>query len=537
MRLDELVVSNLGVLADATLEPAPGLTVVTGETGTGKTLLLGALVALLGGGLRPERIGPAGDEVAVSARFVGPDGDEVVARLRLGRGGRTRAYLDGAAASAAEVAARVGGLVDVVAQHDGLRLRRADVVRAMVDTALDAEGLVILDAYRAAWEHLEECRREMARLGGDTRTLERERATARHEAEEIAAVDPSVGEDEEVAALIDRLRHAQELAELAATAELSIEAAMEALGSVVDAGRRIDRLDPAAALAPSTEGAAAEVSEVASDLRRYAEAIVHDPEGLERLQARQARLADLKRRYGDDLATVLAHAGRAGARATELEALLARAGDLGDALGDAEAAVGAAGERLREERRRSADRLTAITEEHLGDLGFSDPVVAIVFEPQEAGPHGADRAELRFASDRRLRPGPVSTTASGGELSRLVLALRLATGVGDVPVVVFDEIDAGVGGETALALAEKLHDVAADSQVLCVTHLPQVAAFADLHVVVDREGPTAGVRVVEGEDRLTEITRMLSGLSGSERGRHHALELVERANLAKAPTR
>jgi DNA repair protein RecN (Recombination protein N) len=166
---------------------------------------------------------------------------------------------------------------------------------------------------------------------------------------------------------------------------------------------------------------------------------------------------------------------------------------------------------------------------HLHELGFAAPVVRFAAEPIPPGPNGVERVTLEFASDESLTPGPVARVASGGELSRLVLALRLAAGVTDVPIVAFDEIDAGVGGATALALGRKLASLAEGRQVLCVTHLPQVAVHADTHLVVDRDGAEAGVRAVAGDDRVEEISRMLAGTPGSEAGKDHARELLDSA--------
>jgi DNA repair protein RecN (Recombination protein N) len=179
--------------------------------------------------------------------------------------------------------------------------------------------------------------------------------------------------------------------------------------------------------------------------------------------------------------------------------------------------------------------VAALAVQHLKDLGFDDPVVRFVLEPTEPGPGGAERVTLHFSSDSRLRVGPITRVASGGELSRLVLSIRLAAGAGDAQVIAFDEIDAGVGGATALAMGEKLAALARDRQVLCVTHLPQVAAFADSHFVVDRDGPRASVRLVAGdEERLGELSRMLSGMPDSGAAQGHAQELRTRAITARS---
>lgn len=529
--LDELVVHNLGVLADVTIEPGPGLTVVTGETGAGKTLLVGALGVLLGGGLDQDRIGPSDDEVSVSARFAGDDVDLAV-RTRLARGGRTRSYLDGAVAAAAEVAEAVAARVDVVAQHDALSLRREAAVRSMVDAALDGDGRRAAEAYRTAWEELSALRARRESLGGDHRALLRELELARHEADEIAAADLRPDEVEDLTGLVGRLSNAQDLTESAREIDAALEDATDRLGAAVAAARAMSRLDATFGLGARIESLAVEVADLAGDLRSYREGLVADPSELETASARLARIGDLRRRYGSDVEAVLEYGRRAAARAGEIESLLADAEAIEGQLADAEDAVGDRGRILTAARRAAADRLATAAVGHLRELGFGDPVLAFTIEPREPASHGADGIGLAFASDRRLGAGPVTKTASGGELSRIVLALRLAGGVGEAPVVVFDEVDTGIGGATGLALGAKLKEVAADAQVLCVTHLPQVAAHADAHLVVERDGPIATVRTVSGDERVAELTRMLSGLPDSDQGREHARELLAAAEGA-----
>jgi DNA repair protein RecN (Recombination protein N) len=258
--------------------------------------------------------------------------------------------------------------------------------------------------------------------------------------------------------------------------------------------------------------------------------VEQDPAELESLNRRLADLADLRRKYGDTLDDVLTFGRQAASRAGEIGSLLQRAASLDDELAAAEEAVASVGERLGAARRSAAKLLAEGTAAHLRDLGFDDPVVAVDVQPADrAGPHGCDRVELRFASDASLPVGPVSRIASGGELSRLVLAIRLAGGIAEAPVLAFDEVDAGVGGATALAMGEKLARLAEGRQILVVTHLPQVAAFADTHLVVDRADGTATVRRLSGGDRVAELSRMLGGLPESLRGREHAEELIELA--------
>lgn len=267
-----------------------------------------------------------------------------------------------------------------------------------------------------------------------------------------------------------------------------------------------------------------------SDLRRESDELELDPAELASVEERLALLQRLGRKYGETLEEILEFGGRAAARAEELERLLERSSGLEEDISRSETELEEAGDLLREARRAAARRVADEALHHLGELGFNEPALELRVDPSAPGPHGADEVRLLFASHSALHPAPAGQIASGGELSRLVLSLRLATGAGEAPVVAFDEVDAGLGGAAALALGRKLDALAGHRQVLCVTHLPQVAAFADAHFVVERRGNRAAVRRVEAEERLEELTRMLSGLPESERGRRHAEELLALAS-------
>ncbi len=524
--LDELIVSNLGVIRHARICPGRGLVVITGETGAGKTLLLGALRLLTGSAARLDMVGPFGDEAVVEGRFV-IDGDEVAASRRMTKE-RSRAYLDGHVVSAGALERATAGLTEIVAQHDQLSLTRAASLRRILDRRLDDTGAAVLAEYRQAWSALVEARAKAEALGGDRTALERELDIARHQAAEIDDAGFAPGEDERLETEVRRLRHAAEL--MAGLAEVgeAVERAGDALAEAIGHTRRLTRLDPALAdLARHLEGAEVETGEAAAAVRSHVEGLDVDPAHAEEVEGRLRLLGDLRRKYGPTLADVLAFGERAAARAAELGRLLDQADEIAAELARAEAETVEVGERLRRARRSAAARIVEEAVGHLRDLGFSDPVVEITLEEAAPGPDGADRPRLAFASDARLDPGEVGRVASGGELSRLVLALRLAGGSADAPTVVFDEVDAGVGGATALTLGRKLAAVAERvAQVLVVTHLPQVAAFAHRHFVVERDGNEATVRLVAGEERLAELTRMLAGMPDSGHGREAAAELL-----------
>jgi DNA repair protein RecN (Recombination protein N) len=534
--LDELLVENLGLIARAAVEPGPGLVAVTGETGAGKTLLLGALRLLRGDAARSDRIGPAGAETRVEGRFV-VAGEEIVVARRVEEG-RSRAYLDGSMVPLRVLDERLRGVVEIVAQHEHVALGREAAVRPLVDATLDGAGRAALEAYGAAWERRQALRADLASLGGDRRALERELDLSRHQAREIAAAGIAPGEDRELGAHIERLRHAQEIAAALGAAHQALVddgGVGDSLGEVVAGLRRAAGFDPGLQEVASRAAALAEeAADLGAELRRRAEGVPDDPAALEAAQQRLAILADLRRKYGDTLEEVAAFGEEAAGRAEALAGLLERTDSLGQEVAAAESEVAARGAVLSAARAAAGARLASAAEGHLRELGFRSPVLRVTVTPTPAARSGLDKVELLFASDAALEPGPVARVASGGELSRLVLAVHLAAGVGEAPVVAFDEIDAGIGGATALAMGEKLAALARGRQVLVVTHLPQVAAFADTHLVVDREGSRATVRRVDGESRLEELTRMLGGLPASERGRGHAAELVAAAAERRA---
>ncbi|HKY49154.1 MAG TPA: AAA family ATPase [Acidimicrobiia bacterium] len=524
--LDELAVRNLGVIKEATICPTAGLTVITGETGTGKTLLLGALRLLLGADGRPDLVGPFAEEASVEGRFI--DGDqELVAIRRLQRGGRSRAYLDGSIASTRTLAATLDG-IEMIGQHDQLSLTRSAEVRAMVDANLDGAGRALLERYRKARATWEGLLSDRERLGGDQRALARELDLVTFQAEEIAKAGFVPGDDQELEARANRLRNAGELTARLSEARAGVEEGMEALGRAVGDIRRALRLDPELSeLADLAEMASESLSEIGRQLRLAVEQVADDPEQQEQVEARLTLLGDLRRKYGSDLEEVLGFGKSAAERAGELAGLLARAATIDSDLARVAAELEEAAEQLTTARKKAGSKLTKAAVKHLLELGLSDPLLIVEIGEGELGPWGRDDVRLLFASDSRLAPGEVGKVASGGELSRLVLSLRLAGTQGaGASVLVFDEIDSGIGGSTALAMGRKLAALARERQVLCVTHLPQVAAFAETHYVIEREGATAVVRLIDERQRPAELSRMLAGLPDSERGREAAAELL-----------
>ncbi len=528
--IDELIVRNLGLIEEAHVLPGPGLTVITGETGTGKTLLLGALRLLLGETSKPDLVGPFGEEATVDGRFITSDGTEIGASRRMLRAGRSRAYLDGAVASAAALDEATTGMVEIIGQHDQLSLMRPSEARRLVDAVLDNEGLDALAEYRALWEQLAELRSRQAQLGGDRRALERERDLADHQSTEIASSGFEIGDDLELERSLARLRNAAELTEFLATAQRAVERTREAFDEAVGSIRRAERLDEGLTeLAQSLAGIEQNLGEAAIGIGDEIDRLDDDPTSLQEAEARFTALSDLKRKYGSTLEEILDFGRQMTERAASLTDLLESADRIAGEIAEAEGDLAGAASRLTQARRRAGDLVTKAALRHLEDLGFQAPVLEVLISETEPGVSGADRLTLQFASDRRLTPGDLAKVASGGELSRLVLALRLAGGSGEVDALVFDEIDSGVGGTTAVEVGRKLAALADRHQVLCVTHLPQVAVFADVHYVVIRSGHSARVQRVDGDERVVELSRMLAGTSESEHTKRAAADLLEMA--------
>ncbi len=526
--LDELHVENLGIIESATIEPGAGLVAVTGETGTGKTLLLGALRLLRGDAARADRVGPHGDAALVEGRFL-INGDEIVASRRI-TGSRSRAYLDGAMVPAKALTSTFEGVIEIVAQHEHVNLGRESALRRIVDGLLGAEGITARDEYSTAYGVLADLESEASTFGADERQMARDLDLFRHQTAEIEAAGITSTEDEELTTLLRRLRHAGEISESLGDALGTLDddgRAVDLLRAALDHSRTAAKLDPTLeGLAGRLDGVIAAAEEILSEIRGALATVEHEPGALAAGEARSAVISDLKRKYGATVDDVLGFGVAAAQQATEISEALERVESISGEIAAARVAAVDTGRVLAETRRRAASGLSKAALDRLRSLGFRDPALDVQVTDAPPAPGGADRLSLTFASDRALTPAPVAKVASGGELSRLVLAIRVAAGVADAPIVAFDEVDAGVGGATALVMGEQLASLADTGQVLIVTHLPQVAAFADRHFVVDREGTSATVRQVKGAERLAEIARMLGGMEESERGRLHAEELV-----------
>jgi DNA repair protein RecN (Recombination protein N) len=571
--LSELRIRDLGVIDDARLEVSAGLNVLTGETGAGKTMVVDALALLLGGRADPGAVRSgrpaalvegrlqAGDDAQVAAALEGAgvtdeDGEVVVARQVLAEG-RSRAQLQGRMATVAAVAEVVRPLVEVHGQHEFQDLLRPGVQRDLLDRYAGEAALELRAAFGSGWRRLRAVTRELDDLTTRAREREREIDLLRHQLEEIEAAQVRVGESAELAAEAERLANAESLQQAAALAHQLLEGdddagAATALGAAARAVHGPGEHDRALGeLAERAQALAAEVGDLASSLRAYAESVLVDPARLEEINQRMALLHDLERKYGDDEAAILAFGDQAAGRLAELEGGSLRSEALEAEAAELRARLAATGAELTAARGKAAARLAEAVRVELADLAMPAAQVEIAVEQDDdedglevggrrlgATEDGLDRVEFRLAAHPGAPLRPLGRAASGGELSRVMLALRVVLAAVDrTPTLVFDEVDAGVGGRTATTIRRRLAELARRHQVLVVTHLPQIAAHADRHFTVEKRSAedttSTDVRLLDDAGRVGELSRMLAGMEGSGLAQAHAEELLAAATADK----
>lgn len=552
--LVELAVANLGVIDDLALVLGPGMTALTGETGAGKTLLVEAIELLMGGRADPLLVRPGASEATVEGRFVVAGEERVVTRV-VPAEGRSRAYVDGRMATATALAELGGALVDLHGQHDHQSLLAGAVQRDALDRFAHVDLTPVHEARVAAADVVA----RLAALGGDAGARAREAdllAFQRAELEAAGLHDPS--EDEALSIEEDRLADAVSHREAAGVALSALtgdgdgqpasdspSAALDALGVATAA---LGDRRPFAPLADRLRSVEAELVDVAADLRSCGDAIEDDPARVAAVRDRRQLLHDLVRKYGSarvdggavagaavaspiagqaTLGGVMAYARAVSARLDDLAAhgeraaaLEGRGEALRAALVEAEAVVGRA-------RRAAAPRLARAVSSHLAELGMARAVLEV-----QVSEGFGDGVAFLLSANPGSPPLPLARVASGGELARTMLALRLVLS-SSPPTLVFDEVDAGVGGAAAQAVGRALAALGADRQVLVVTHLPQVAAFADAQVAVAKRArgrrTISTADPVDGVERIVELSRMLSGSPDSSVAREHAAELLSGA--------
>lgn len=556
--IDEILVQNVALIREARLVPARGLTVLTGETGAGKTALLSALKLLIGERADAGYVREGSPSLLVEGRlFSGDDTEGTVVSRRVGADGRSRVSIDGSMASVGELAARVGSMVDLCGQHEHQRLLKQSTHVGMLDAwAADAVAPV-LAAYREAFARAQAAADELSRIEEAGRASSAKLDEARFVLQRIDEVGPLDGEYEELAGALARAEHAESFARAADTAHgaLAGEAgAIDAVNAAVSALDSMSGIDEQfGAQADSLREAVYVLEDVAWEALRYRDSIEYDPDVLSQNQMRMGALQGLMRTYGPRIEDVLARR----MQAAELVALVDDSADLIRAaekeLADAEAALADAAERLDEARRQAAPRFAEAVSQQMGRLEMGGAAIECSIERLERSAWtktGPSRFEFLFKPAEGLRARPLARIASGGEVSRVMLAIKVVLGEADeVETLVFDEVDAGVGGATAVALASVLADLALTHQVIVVTHLAQVAVLGQAHYLVakrDEVRPTGDPAVdegdagqasvpetvlvsLEGKARVAEIARMLSG-DASRASLAHAAEMLAGAD-------
>jgi len=503
--LEALEVQNLAVIESASLELAPGLNVLTGETGAGKSLLVDALALLLGAKADPGMIRPGAEAALVTAWI---DGTPYSRRI----GSRSTPRIAGEVVTLGELAEAVGEKVALYAQHAAQTLTRREAQRRMLDALVPGE---LLKAYREAYARHRRLAEELDRLKAAAREREQRLDLLRFQVREIAEAGLAPGEEEDLLAERERLRHLDLLRERLAEAAELLAGEADAVGAVGRAASAVEaaaRHDPELKpLAQELENAEEALSALAREIEDRLYSLEADPERLAEVEARLAQIERLKRKYGDSVEAVLAYKEAAERELSELESAEDRIAELMAAKSEAEAELNARGQELSEARRRAKARLEAGVAEELRALGMPGAKLAVELVPlPEPGPFGLEEVRFLLQANPGLPPAPLEKAASGGELSRTLLALLLSSGL-KTETVVLDEIDAGVGGEAARALAERLARLAERQQVIVVTHLPQIAARAERHYRVQKKKGRAVAERVEGEARVRELARMLSG--------------------------
>ncbi|MFF9897475.1 DNA repair protein RecN [Streptomyces longispororuber] len=566
-------IRSLGVIDDAVVELSPGFTAVTGETGAGKTMVVTSLGLLLGGRADPALVRLGAKSAVVEGRITVPEGAAAALRAEeagaefddgallvsrtVSAEGRSRAHLGGRSVPVGVLAELADELVAVHGQSDQQGLLKPARQRGALDRYAGDAVAVPLAKYTAAYRRLRAVSAELDEITTRARERAQEADLLRFGLDEIAAVEPRPGEDTELAAEAERLGHAEALASAATAAHAALAGnpedpeGVDASTLVAGAHRALETVrthDPAlAALADRIGEIGILLADVAGELAGYADDLDADPLRLAAVEERRAALTQLTRKYGEDVGAVLAWAEAGAARLAELEGDDDRLEELTAERDALRAELAGLARALTEARVEAAARFAAAVTEELASLAMPHARVTIDVRQTDDpdgveidgrtvayGPAGVDEVELLLAPHPGAPARPIAKGASGGELSRVMLAVEVVfAGTDPVPTYLFDEVDAGVGGKAAVEIGRRLAKLAKSAQVVVVTHLPQVAAFADRQLLVEKthDGSVtrSGVQVLEGEDRVRELSRMLAGQEDSQTARAHAEELLATA--------
>jgi DNA repair protein RecN (Recombination protein N) len=582
--LAEIRIESLGAISSATAEFDRGFTVLTGETGTGKTMVVTGLHLLGGARADATRVRSGADRAVVEGRFTttelgdgvaahvdelldssGADRDDdgsVIAARSVSRDGPSRAYLGGRSVPAKSLSTFTTELLALHGQNDQLRLMRPEEQRVALDRFVDVESQ--LKRYRRAREDWLEARRDLTDRKQRAREMAQEADRLKFGLDEIGSIAPEPGEDDALVAEILRLSELDALREAAQSARAALSGVDDDSSSDASAANKVghakaalEATDDSAlrALAEQLAGALAVVADVSTELSDYLAELPNDASTLETKLGRQGELRTLTRKYAPNIDGVLQWAHESRERLAQLDVSEEALAELERRVGELEAKVVSAATELSRARTKAAKGLAKAVTAELSGLAMADAefTVSVATIPARAddsaplalpsgvtvhaGHDGVDAVEFGFAAHRGTDVLPLSKSASGGELSRVMLALEVVLAASDEgTTMVFDEVDAGVGGRAAVQIGRRLARLARTNQVIVVTHLPQVAAYADVHLVVDSggRGKSSGVRRLDDDDRVAELARMLAGLGESDSGRAHARELLDAAQSDRA---
>ncbi len=560
--LQELRVENLLLIERAELRLADGLNVLTGETGAGKTVLAHAVDLLLGGRARPGIVRPGASEAYVEGVFelsgglqrmlgdrLSADAREIVLARRVGSDGRTRAYLNGRSASVGELRDVGGALLSFYGQHEHRKLTLSAAQMQILDDLCGPEQAERLDACAQAFEQTQALERRLQQLRELDGARERELDLLDYELAEIESLAPREHEHEQLLATRERLRRLDALRSAAgAAAEALAPDSAEASGGAAPAADAASRLDGLAGIDPRLDLLAErlralliESQDLSTELRDYCEGtVVQDADGaldvageglsLDALEERVAMIERLTRKHGGGVGAVLEYAAHARERREELAGAEVALAQAAEQLREAQAAVGERVLALRRARRSAAKRLAVAVREQLAALAMGEASFEVLLREREPGPSGGDAVEFQIAPNPGVPAGPLREIASGGELSRVMLAIMSAAASSSgLATIVFDEVDAGIGGHTARAVGARLRELAQRTQVLCITHLPQIASLGDRHFSIAKDTTAEPTRttVLQLAERevVSELVRMLGADSDDSTARRHAREL------------
>lgn len=564
--LADIAIENLGVIPAASAELAAGLTVLTGETGAGKTMVVTGLRLLAGGRADASRVRSGAPQAVVEGRFVtsalAPDvaaqvselvdaaggtadeNGEFIASRTVNAAGRSRAHLGGRSVPAATLAEFTAPLLTIHGQNDQLRLLAPEQQLAALDRFDPAIAPLLAD-YRTAWRTWRDLARDLRQRTESRRELAQEIDRLQFALDEIDSVEPTPGEDVELVTQIQRLQDVDTLREEASTALAAIDGP-ETFGGYSEEDPASTLLGRAEAALTASEDAqltelgarlteiTSQLSDIAVELGGFLTDLPADPSLLEESLQRQQQLKMLTRKYAPDIDGVLAWRDKARTRLGRIDISSEALDELKKQVAAAEKKMKAAARKLSTARRKAAGALAGEVTAELQGLAMAKSRLTVDVRAVAPGADGADEVELMLAPNASAEPRPLASSASGGELSRVMLALEVILSAGTQgATLVFDEVDAGVGGRAAVEIGRRLARLATRNQVIVVTHLPQVAAYADTHLHVAKnvgdEAVTSGVLTLSPEERVEELARMLAGLDDTDTGRAHAAELLERA--------